>query len=130
MAPKTKVVSKENCLTSQELDAIIRLCSQLGVAELTFGSLHIKFGVKSQTESKAPLQATTDVEISEIQHKEQTRQAIAQDEVRTKEERLAFAIIEEPTLAEEMLEDGDFLNDDELDNGSDRESDGVGSRPA
>lgn len=123
MAPKTKAPPKEKSLTSQELNAIIRLCSQSGVAELNFGNLQIKFGLNSKLqESTPPNLVTSDVEISETQHKEQTRQAIEQDELRIKEERLAFAMVEDPGLAEELLEEGDLLSVDELDDGSDRES--------
>jgi hypothetical protein len=125
MATKPKAPPKEKPLSCQEIEAIIRLCSQKGVTELNFGNLHLKFGVINQMENQPLPQATTDVEISETQHKEQTKQAIEQDEVALKEERLAFALIENPSLAEEMLDDGELLSDDQFDDGLNGESTGV-----
>lgn len=103
---------KEKALSSQELDAIIRSCSAAGVAELKFGDLHITFAGKPKVEVVATPPKVSEPEISETQHQEQTKQTVERNEIELREEQVAFSIIENPSLAERLISEGELPDDD------------------
>lgn len=104
---------KEKALSSQDLDAIIRSCSAAGVSELKFGNLHITFAGKAKVEVVAnpPIKAS-EPEISEEKHKEQTKETVERNEILMREEQVAFSIIENPLLAEQLISEGELPDDD------------------
>lgn len=115
---------KEKALSSQELDAIIRSCSEAGVIKLKFGDLHISFGKKVREELVATIPPKTfEPEISEEQHKAQTKNTVERNEIEMREEQVAFSIIEDPALAEKLISEGELPDDDgNWDNGPNGES--------
>lgn len=116
---------KESALTSDEVRAIIKSCATYGVLELKFKGLEISLNPKV-SEAESPKKASGNVpretsnnpvnEITEQEHEHQNQDTLEVDEMRLKEEQLAMAFIENPSLAEEMIRNGDlddFESDDE-----------------
>ena len=120
-----KTADKESALTSDEVRAIIRSCATYGVLELKFRGLEISL-VPKDSEARKPEMVAGNVpretsnnpvnEITEQEHEHQNQDALEIDEMRLKEEQLAMAFIENPSLAEEMIRNGDlddFESDDD-----------------
>lgn len=88
------------------------------VAKLKFGDLEIEFDKQIEPQASplpglvsAPL--TPDTAMSDQEHKKQTQQSLEDDEVTLREEQLALAFIENPSRAEELLLEGELVDDDE-----------------
>ena len=121
-----KTADKESALTSDEVRAIIRSCATYGVLELKFRGLEISLVPKDSEARKPETMVAGNVpretsnnpvnEITEQEHEHQNQDALEIDEMRLKEEQLAMAFIENPSLAEEMIRNGDlddFESDDD-----------------
>lgn len=96
-----------------EVCSILKACAEANVTELKFGDLHVFFGASpldAQLSARAP---TPEAEISE-QQTQIERRILEIEEARTKEDLLAEAILQDPSLAEELLISGD-LTDGERD---------------
>jgi hypothetical protein len=105
-------------LAVADICRIIEACGQNHVVELEFHDLRLKFGQKTPLEhveqASAPLPAAEIAALERIQKKE-AEKALLADEIETKEQQLAMALLEDPMLAEELQIQG------ELENGSDVE---------
>lgn len=129
----TRMGAKSPPLSSEDACRIIEVSAKAGVVELQFNGLHVKFGktveqliaegtppypYMPQTSAPAPVTALT-----EEQHETQTKEALELDELRTKEEQLARALIENPIEYERLLRDGELVDDvdtaDSTDDGDD-----------
>lgn len=117
-------------LPVEEVCRILDASAKAGVTELTFGSLHVKFGrtaenvvgvsfpdhsypfVHHDPRVSAPVKNLT-----EDQHKQQTKDSIEADELLLREDQLARALVEDPVRYEELLMQGEL--GDELDRADD-----------
>jgi hypothetical protein len=126
MVTRTKAKPKEKALSSHELDAIIRICNEKGVAELTFGDLHILFHPKDGKEvvpqKILPETKPPEAEISAAQYETQNQQSLVQEELRMRESQVDHLLITDPLQAEQLIEEGELVEDDESDDADDGNS--------
>lgn len=118
MATKTKDVPKEKAFNSQELSAIIRVCSELGASEMSFQGLHVSFfpkGSETKTVTTPPEVPPPEAAISDSEHKKQTEQSLLQEELRMRDSQVDHLLITDPLRAEQMIEDGELVDDDDYD---------------
>lgn len=109
-------------LSGSDACLIIEASAKAGVSELSFGTLHVKFGRPAETRemsgfpgiaypvvkqhaAPAPMNDLTDA-----QHKQQARDALELDEILTREDQLARALVEDPVLYEELLQQGELTD--------------------
>lgn len=115
MGTKKEVQSKENPLSSQEVDAIIRSCRENGVTSLKVRDLEITFSqpVKVSEDKKPTPEVSVPVpEMTDAEIKIKNREALEHDEVSLKEDRIANLLITDPLKYEQMLLDGELEDDD------------------
>lgn len=102
-------MAKINSFTMAELCSIISTCASSGVSELKFGSLHVTFGRPTESTQKddpAPRTEATVEEQAKIQE-----EVLLQDELLTRQQQLEFMRIEDPHLAEELMQEEVLAND-------------------
>jgi Tfp pilus assembly pilus retraction ATPase PilT len=108
-------------LSSREVCLILDSSAKAGVSELRFGDLHVKFGGPAeirisgdlppypfvkQSSAIAPV-----VDLTEAQHEKQNKDSIEMDEILLREEKLARALVEDPSEYERLLERGELSDD-------------------
>lgn len=109
--------SEKITLSTDEVCKILEVSAKAGVIELKFSTLHVKFGGSAeQVVSNYPFvpspPTTIPVNIlTDEQHKKQSKESLANEEMHVREERLAMALIENPELYEEMLKNGELSDD-------------------
>lgn len=102
----------KNSLDAAAISSIIESCAKHGVRELKFSELQISFG---SPVIETPLQANPKSPVAEItdeQHENFTKDAIRTEELSLREQQLESALLENPALYEELLQNGD-VDDDE-----------------
>lgn len=104
-------------LTAEDIKGIIKVCFDNGVKKFAYQGLALDFGEPPSTIT-APSQEVPLMEPL-VDHKAQDRAYLEEEDVKTRQERVAMAIIEDPSLAEQLLMDGDLIDGD----GDDGESD-------
>lgn len=88
----------------KEIPDILKVCKDSGVSFFKLADLEVHFGPVRQDEIKLP-------DLSDEDHKENNRQGLLSEELRTKEDQLADMLIRDPLGAEELLmKDGDIIN--------------------
>ena len=100
-------------LNTEDICEIIRTSGSCGVSLLKYGSLLLDFGQQAKfekTKSNAN-KAGHEAAISDITHDTQTQEAIEQEELRFRADQVAQALIEDPSLAEKLILDGDLEDD-------------------
>ncbi|MBL7716588.1 MAG: hypothetical protein JNL01_14080 [Bdellovibrionales bacterium] len=109
--------------STTEICRILEVGAKVGVQELRFHGLHVRFGRPAESLSPGPALARPSIPssappekaISEEQHNKQTQDALEADELRLKEDRLAQLFIENPLEAERMLMNGELGDAEESD---------------
>lgn len=121
MVAKTKgkpgIAHKNNTFTAAEISEIIRQCSAQGVTELKYGDLHLAFRPKIEMEmgEQNPSRhqtKPTEAAISDEQHDKQSKQSLEKDEMDLREQQIAELHITNPLLAEQLMVEGDLVDDD------------------
>jgi hypothetical protein len=122
------VGAEKTVLSSEEICSIIRACGESKVTVLKFGDLYLRFGQQAadapgsvenvprgttEIVDKAPAPPpSAEIEATQIQIAEK---ALAQDELDAKRAQLSQMFIENPSMAEEMMAQGDLIDDDDRD---------------
>lgn len=102
--------------TVREICAIIKAGSTHGIATLKCGDLHIEFGrtpeppTPQESEWVNPIKSNSEDEKSDAQLQ---KDELEKQEIRYREEQIAFSILEDPEFAERLLADGDLEDDDD-----------------
>lgn len=114
--PKGNKELKKTVLNTVEVCTIIKAGAKSNVTLLKIGDIEIWFGKPTEPDViqhvlHPPSNYPTGEEIP-VDHKQQNQLSLEIDEIRLKEDRLAQMIIENPALAEQMILDGDFGDDD------------------
>ena len=92
----------DKVLTSLEICEIIKACAASAVAEFKFGDLSITFG--KQTNAVEPKDAPVPKQaISEEKHTQITEEQLAIEAAQTREEKIAYLLLEDPEEAERLL---------------------------
>ncbi len=109
-------------LSTKDVIRIIVASAKAGVDELKFLDLCVSFNRPVEQEAIKPLMqqypASVPVQsLTEEQHEFQTKAAIEAEEVLTREDQLARALVEDPIRYEQLLVDGELS--DELDTADD-----------
>lgn len=104
----------EKDLNLTQIKEIIETVARLGGTSLKFGSLEILFGKQTDTSQTHPL-----TEITDQQHSDQNKDALEQEELRSKRDQIELMLLENPALAEKLIADGELVDDD--DDGTDPE---------
>jgi hypothetical protein len=112
------MAGEKSRLSREDVCSIIEASAKAGIAELQFGDLHLKFGQKAdavRVEFPYPVQqssASPDVKaLTTDQHEKQTKAVLEQETLRSREDRLAWALVSDPELYEQLLRDGELTND-------------------
>lgn len=116
----------KNSLSSRDVCDIIQACSQSKVSVLKFGELYVRFGPQAEgsntstpesdfvpENTSTPVKPNSDTEISEEQHARISQDSLVADEISTREEQLAMAMVEDPALYEQMIRDGELEDVDD-----------------
>lgn len=110
--------NKRQLLSTKEVCRIIKLGKKAGLSELKFGELHVSFKSPIEQVAKATMRQPRIPSVPVKAPTENTqKEALAQDELRLREDQLAMALIEDPVRYEQLLRDGELS--DELDTGAD-----------
>lgn len=122
------MAAKSLILSTNDVCQIIEASAKAGVTELKFGGLHVRFGKtveqKELGASPSPVQHAPQsysvADLTEEQHQTQSRQSLEDEEIKTREERLARLLVEDPMAYEQMLRDGELTDAvDSADDGDD-----------
>ena len=110
----TSITAGNKTLASKDICEILEACGKFGVRELSYESLQVKFGPapREASDQNQNTNSSSVTEITENKHKEQTERAVEEAEVLTREEQLAYAMVENPALYEQLLRDGELEDDD------------------
>lgn len=111
-----------NSLTIEEVCRMIEVCAKASVRRIEFGELRLEFGefrpasLDRPTQEAPELTTPTEAALSEM-HDKQNEETLGVEEARTKEDRLALMLIEDPLQAEELITNGeiDFTEEDDDD---------------
>lgn len=112
-------------LSAEEVCLILRTSAKAGVAELKFADLHVRFGRPAEQvvvmdpqgnlstypyvpQAPAPRSGKA---LSEEQHQKQNAEALEQEELRTRDQQLAEALVTDPLKYEELLQSGELTNE-------------------
>ena len=113
---------KRSAWSTEEICRILETGAKVGVQELTFNGLHVRFGRPAENHAPGPAQdlkipssAPSETAVSEEQHEKQTQDALEADELQLKEDRLAQLFIENPLEAERLLMAGELEDAEESD---------------
>lgn len=107
-------MGSEKKLSSSAIERIIKTCGEVGVSELKFGDLHVRFDkpvnrAQEDRDFRSEVSETPfsqpDTEISAIQE-QAYKESLERDEVALREEQLSQMFIEDPAQAERLLLDG------------------------
>lgn len=107
-------------LKSEEVSALIKICSESGVSQLKWGNLRVNFG--------SPKKPSYTLEIPDTEISEQTTQLshsnLVKEELQTREDELDHMLVEDPLAYEEMILAGELESKDSgnLDGGREKES--------
>lgn len=109
-----------NPLTVAEVTLIIDTCAKANVRRFQALGLHLELGESGPASSPRPPLVTepnlpTEAALSEKHHQKQNEETLRDEELQTKEERLAQMFIEDPLQAEKMMEEGDLDDGDDFD---------------
>lgn len=113
---------EKTTLSTAQVCSILKASAKAGVSELKFGNLHVKFGRPAETPTQDYLEQrfvqqnpaiAPVVNLTEEQHKQLAKLSLEDDELHTREDQLARALVEDPMLYEELLAKGELT--DELD---------------
>ena len=111
-------------LSSADICAIIKTCSENGVAQLKFGDLEIHFG-KPETlhddRPPAPPNHTRPATEIAATQKQIAKKSLLKDEVSLREDELALMVIENPMEAERLIMAGE-LNEETTDGTEEQDS--------
>lgn len=114
---------KNNSFTADELCRIIDSCASRGVQSFSLGGLELTFGAEPQFIQPELREVRRGKKLSlapEPDHEQNEKDAVEQDELRTKEEQVAMLILEDPQEFERQLADGEL--EEMLDDASSDES--------
>jgi len=109
--------SNKTDLSTQSVCSIIETCARYNVAKLQFRDLMLEFGQKPEQPPPGRTTATTVADMTEQEHQEQTKQALAEDELSLREQQLEELKITDPAEYERQIRDGE-LEDDDADRGA------------
>lgn len=116
--PITDKTDNKPHLTANEIIAIIKVCAKANVAVFSYSDMRIEFNAstneivdKHNSSAFEPSQPT-DAEIS-VKHDQINKESLEIDEARTKEERLALMLIENPLEAERLISSGELTETDD-----------------
>ncbi len=118
MSGTNSTVHEKRLLSFKEICSIIKTCGASRVAELKFGDLHITFhepvkeGLDTVNELSQKYTTHPDAEISDEQRKQLEKHALAEDEIRLREDQLDQMLIESPSEYEELQAQGDLEEDE------------------
>lgn len=123
---QTNRMGEKYCLSVAEVCKIINISSKVGVSEISYGDLSVKFGRSTEpgpdgSHTGHRLASLPVKNITDEQHETQSKASLEAEEVLLREEQLARALVEDPVRFEELLRNGDL--GDELDSSND--SDGI-----
>jgi len=101
-------------LGSKDVCDIILTCAKAGVSVLKFGSLHVEFGRIAApalshdldtTESKLHEPDLASIPVTAIteEDKKTIRETLRLEEIHLRDDQISLAVIEDPTLAEELI---------------------------
>jgi hypothetical protein len=109
-------------LSSKSVCDIIESCARHKVVELKFQDLLISFSPQAERLPRPSGANTPVAEITDKQHSRQNREALTTDELRLRAEQLEELKITDPSLFEEMVRNGELLDDDsdDTDDGDDQ----------
>lgn len=99
-------------LTAQEICSIIKECARQGVAEMTYGELHVKFqplGEREEAPAHVPPSQRVRVPAKTLDKIESD--SLRNDELAVKEDDLAQMLIEDPAQYEKLVLQGDLADD-------------------
>jgi hypothetical protein len=96
----------EKKLSIKELSELIKISAKSGLTELKFGDLELRFGKNTEKLINPSVK-----EITAEQHDKQNKETLEIDTVRLKKDQLDQLFLENPSLAESLLLDGE-LDDD------------------
>lgn len=103
-----KPMAKNN-LTSDDICKIIKACAENGVYKFSVDTLSFELGERKKSD---PENITGLVPVLTPEaHDKMERDALVEEEIKTKEEQIQMMLIENPMMAEEMIANGEFEND-------------------
>lgn len=93
-----------------ELCALIKACGESGVTELSFGTLRVQFTPVTMREQSQPVDYQTEgaLPINPVVSESDEKEAIADSELRLREEQLAKMLLEDPVQFEKLLAAGEL----------------------
>lgn len=96
--------------TSADICAIIKECGQSGVREFNFNELKISYGPATVAPAIEPLRVPYQVQ---EETDSQAREAIERRELQLKDELINSLIVEDPEGYEQLLKDGELVDEAE-----------------
>lgn len=116
----------KNCLSSQDVCSILEACHKAGVAVLKFGALEVILGRAASTSDidfsgwdlpadqiSSSIPATAPVTEITAQNAKIEKDELVRQEVMTRDDQIAMAIIENPLLAEQMIHENGVIEDEQ-----------------
>lgn len=103
-------------LTVTELCSIIESCAKASVRAFTYRELRLEFGDVATAiptpPPPAPEPSSTETTLSDL-HTKQNASALLSAELQIKEEQIAYMVLENPLLAEELIANGEMIEGDD-----------------
>ncbi len=110
----TRPGAQKIALTPEQVCAIIKSCGESHVRVLKFAGLYVQFErsavAPAVAEIVSPPPAT---EMAETPNPIEEEKALLQKELAVRDDQLAYVMVENPVLAEQLLMDGDLAEDDD-----------------
>lgn len=99
----------KNNLTSDDICKIIKACAENGVYKIKCSTLEVEFG---QPKKNDPENNTELIPVlTQAEHDKMNKDALEEEEIKTRDEQVRMMLIEDPLRAEEMIANGDFDED-------------------
>lgn len=98
-------------LTAADVIAILDASRKNRVSVLKFAGLEVELSQASQDGTLTGPEAQPAAAMAEPNHEKQTEEANLADELQTREDQLAEALLSDPLLAEQLIRDGELTED-------------------
>ena len=102
--------TEEKSLTPEGVCRILETAARVGVRELKFSTLHFFLGSDVTTAQSLGSPPAPAPEMADT-HQKIAEDALVQDEIAVRESQLAQMFIEDPMRAEQMLAEGDLVDE-------------------
>lgn len=119
----TKGLGQGKKLDLDHISDIIKACAEHGVSVIKFGDLRIWFGPQANQPAQplspaAPVRTahsniTPVAEMTDMQHDQQTKDALENEELELRQQQIAELMVTDPLKAEELIERGELQDADD-----------------